>query len=426
MTDFSIEKLQKKLIIFANKNKEDHHKNYDEIDYLNTWLSNLGNFNLKKKFFEISTWENLKSLFFLFYKKNISQNYKFYENINHNSKLRKQYQNLIISFKSNNTDFDTHFSSKRKNSKNSLWFLINLTDNDLIEKSNNIIISKKKIQNLFLIKIKTIFLFIFWFFLSKKNHYEKNFFDTLSSAMDKVDLAHVKKVFFPYEAQPYQKYLINFIKEKNPKCQIVAYCHGGLPSVPIEYVHHRLIDKIYVHSKTEKQILNNFFGWKKSKIFVSKSFRHIDKKKINSNKFYLPYSFNYDYKLEKNLNFLSQEYDLSSIKIVSHPFSKNTINQKKLIDYFNKIKKISSKSRKNRDKLAIFLGVTGSILEALQNKLTVIHVTNNPHFELYSNLLWKNIKIKKISKRIFVYKLKRKHNLIQYSSVNYFIKKHRL
>ena len=72
------------------------------------------------------------------------------------------------------------------------------------------------------------------------------------------------------------------------------------------------------------------------------------------------------------------------------------------------------------------MGVTGSILEALQNKLTVIHVTNNPHFELYSNFLWKNIKIKKISKRIFVYKLKKKNNLIQYSSINYFIKKHKL
>ena len=216
------------------------------------------------------------------------------------------------------------------------------------------------------------------------------------------------------------------IKKKNPKCKIIAYCHGGLPSVPIEYVYNRLIDEIYVHSKIEKQILKNFFGWKKSKIFVSKSFRHFDNKKINSNKFYLPYSFNYDYKLEENLNILSQEYDLSSIKIASHPFSKNNINQKKLIDYFSKIKKITPKTRKNPDNIAIFLGVTGSILEALQNKLTVIHVTNNPHFELYSNFLWRNIKIKKISERIFVYKLKKKDNLIKYSPINYFIKKHRL
>ena len=424
--DNSIEKLQKKLIIFVNKKKEDHHKNYDEIDYLNTWLSNLGNFNLKKKFLDISIWENLKLSFFLFYKRNISKNYIYYESTTHVSKLRKQYQNLIISFKSNNNDFDNHFSSNRKNSKNSLWFLINLTDKDLIEKSNNIIISKKKIQNLFFIKIKTIFLFIFWFFSFKKKYYEKFFFDTLSIAMDKVDLASVKKVFFPYEAQPYQKYLINLIKKKNPKCKIIAYCHGGLPSVPIEYVYNRLIDEIYVHSKIEKQILKNFFGWKKSKIFVSKSFRHFDNKKINSNKFYLPYSFNYDYKLEENLNILSQEYDLSSIKISSHPFSKNNINQKKLIDYFSKIKKITPKTRKNPDNIAIFLGVTGSILEALQNKLTVIHVTNNPHFELYSNFLWRNIKIKKISERIFVYKLKKKDNLIKYSPINYFIKKHRL
>ena len=222
MIDNSIERLQKKLIIFVNKNKEDQHKNYDEINYLNTWLSNLGNFNLKKKFLDISFWENLKLLFFLFYKRNISKNYKFYENINHDSKLRKKYQNLIISFKSNNTDFDNHFSSRRKNSKNSLWFLINLTDDDLTEKSNNIIISKKKIQNLFFIKVKTIFLFIFWFFLSKKSHYEKFFFETLENGINKVDLENIKKVFFPYEAQPYQKYLINLIKKK--KSKMSNYC----------------------------------------------------------------------------------------------------------------------------------------------------------------------------------------------------------
>ncbi len=426
MIDDSIEKLQKKLIIFANKNKKNHYKKYDESNYLNTWLSNLGNFYLKKKFLNLSFLENLKLLFFLFYKKNVAQNYKFYEILNYDRKLKKKYQNLIISFKSNDTDFDSHFSSKRMYSKNSLWFLINLSDNNLTEKSNNIIISKKRRQNLILVKIKTIFLFLFWLFYPKKKHNEENFFEALRNGINKVNLIKIKKVFFPYEAQPYQKYLINLIKEKNPKSQIIAYCHGGLPSVPIEYVHNKLIDKIYVHSKIEKQILNVFFGWKNSKIFVSKSFRHFNKKKITSNKFYLPYSFDYDYKLQENLNFLSKKYDLRSIKIVSHPFSKNSLNEKRLINHFYRIKKKQYKISKNRSKIAIFLGVTGSILEALQNKLTVIHVTNNPHFELYSNFLWKNIEVKKLSKRIFVYKLKKKNNLIQYSSINYFIRKHRL
>ena len=116
--DNSIEKLQKKLIIFVNKKKEDHHKNYDEIDYLNTWLSNLGNFNLKKKFLDISIWENLKLSFFLFYKRNISKNYIYYESTTHVSKLRKQYQNLIISFKSNNNDFDNLLIDSKKKETN--------------------------------------------------------------------------------------------------------------------------------------------------------------------------------------------------------------------------------------------------------------------------------------------------------------------
>ena len=66
------------------------------------------------------------------------------------------------------------------------------------------------------------------------------------------------------------------------------------------------------------------------------------------------------------------------------------------------------------------MGVTGSILEALQNGLNVSHVTNNPQFELYSNFLWKNIKVTQISERIFSYKLE-KNNLIFFLKKKFFL-----
>ena len=421
-----IENLQKKIIFFANKNKKGYPEQYTEKNYLNTWQLNIGNYYLRKKFLKIPFFENCKLLFFLFYKKNITENYNFYSTPANDKILKKKYLNLIISFKSNKTDFDTHFSSNRSNSKNSLWFLINLSDQEFTEKSDNIIFSRKKINSLNFIKFKTIILFLFWLFSPNKNHDEKLFFDTFEDALNKINLDTIKKIFLPYESQPYQKYIINLIKKKNPNCKVIAYCHGGLPSLPIEYFDNKLVDKIYVHSQVEKNILNNFFGWKKKKIVLTKSFRHYDKKKICSNNFYLPYNFNFNFSLKDDLDFISSKYNLRLTKIVSHPFSRNSINQKKIKDYFNKIKKKNNLIVKKQDNIAIFLGVTGSILEALQNKLTVIHVTNNPQFELYSNFLWKNILVKKISSRIFVYKLKEKNNLIKYSNKNYFIKKNKL
>tara|TARA_B100001057_G_scaffold354793_1_gene356777 strand:- start:1283 stop:2563 length:1281 start_codon:yes stop_codon:yes gene_type:complete len=421
-----IENIQKKIIFFANKNKKRYSEQYTEKNYLNIWQLNIGNYYLRKKFLKISFFENCKLLFFLFYKKNIAENYNFYSTPANDKIFKKKYLNLIISFKSNKTDFDTHFSSNRSSSKNSLWFLINLSDQKLTEKSDNIIFSRKKKNSLNFIKFKTIILFLFWLFSPNKNHDEKLFFDTFEDALNKININTLKKIFLPYESQPYQKYIINLIKKKNPNCKVIAYCHGGLPSLPIEYFDNELVDKIYVHSKVEKNILNNFFGWKKKKIILTKSFRHYNKKKICSNNFYLPYSFNFNFRLKDDLDFISSKYNLGSIKIVSHPFSGSSKNQKKITDYFNKIKKKNNLIVKKQDNIAIFLGVTGSILEALQNKLTVIHVTNNPQFELYSNFLWKNILVKKINSRIFVYKLKEKNTLVKYSNKNYFIKKNKL
>ena len=426
MKNGKIEYLQKKIISFVSKHKKNKYNQFSDINYLNTWVLNFGNYFLRKKFLDLSFFDNLNFLFFLFYKKNISENYNFYFNFSSKNILKNIYQNLVISFKSNYSDFDTHFSSNRSYTKNSLWLLINLTDKNFFEKSENIIISKKKINNVLFIKFKTTILFLIWLIFGSKNHEDKNFISTFNRIFDRVNLRHIKRVFLPYEAQPYQKYLINLIKKKNRKCEIIAYCHGGLPSLPIEYTQNKLIDKIYVHSKVEQSILTKFFGWKKTKIFLTKSFRHFKKNKIKPNKLYLPYNFNFNKKLKEDLHFLFSRYDMGRIKVVSHPFVKNSRNQKKLHNYIHHLKQKKNSKYDKKNTKTIFLGVTGSILEALQNGLNVIHVTNNPQFELYSNFLWKNIKVTQISERIFSYKLEKKNNLIFFSKKNFFIKKNKL
>ena len=88
--------------------------------------------------------------------------------------------------------------------------------------------------------------------------------------------------------------------------------------------------------------------------------------------------------------------------------------------------KISNNKGQTPNNISIFIGVTGSILEGLQNGINIVHIMNNPEFELYSNYLWKDFLINKMSERIYLYKLKRGNTLIQYSKENYFIKKFNL
>ena len=64
------------------------------------------------------------------------------------------------------------------------------------------------------------------------------------------------------------------------------------------------------------------------------------------------------------------------------------------------------------------MGYTGSIIEALERGNSVIHITENPIFEIYSDKIWKSIKCYKINENIFTYSLKKKGKLIVFGKKN--------
>jgi hypothetical protein len=421
-----INNVQKKIINFSIKNYKESYKSFGDRDYLNIWSRNLGNLTIKKLFLNNSFFQLFKDYFFIFYKKNVSQNYSYFYNL---SKIKRGdfelIENIIISFKKNNSSFDDHFSSQRLKSKKTLWYLIDLDEKHYSknpELLNYLVILKKKKYSFLFIKIKTLLFFFWWFFKENKNFYDYEFFNCLKNACDEIKDLKIQRIFIPYEAQPFQKYLIYILKKKFPNSKIICYCHGGLPSLPIEYIPNKNISQIIVHSNVEKNILKNFFKWEKKKIFVMKSFRFINKNNVKKNFMYLPYYFILSSRLIEDINSLLKNFKLDKFEVIPHPHTFNMSCQKNIISYFEK-NKLSSKNQfmilKN---YVICIGVTGAILEALQNKLNVIHITINPEFELYSDFLWNNIIIEKFSDRIFIYKLKNNTNLINYSQKNYFLK----
>ena len=64
--------------------------------------------------------------------------------------------------------------------------------------------------------------------------------------------------------------------------------------------------------------------------------------------------------------------------------------------------------------LSIFIGATGSVVEALERNVYTIHICENPSLELYSKKLWKFIQVKRINNYIYKYDSIGRNRLIKF------------
>jgi hypothetical protein len=427
MLNNSIQQKQKKILNYLKKYNHFLNNNYEDLYYFNTWSTNCGNFFIKKKFIQIGFIYKIQICFKLFYKKILDEKSEFSFKKNFLLKSTNQKKNLIISYQTNkDQNYDLYFGCKRLSSKDSIWLLINLTDYNLNTKYRSVILKKIFKLNYFKIIFLSIILLPVWLIVKKKSIFQKNFLNSLKKIFLQLPLSKIKNVYLPYESQPFQRFIANHIKRTNKKISITGYVHGGLPSLPAEYYPNKNIDKLIVHSKVEKDILVNIMGWNKKKIKTEKAFRFFKKNSIKEKVIYLPYDFQLNINLYNDLKYLSNKYNLSNFKIANHPAkykSKKHLILIKILNYFKK--KNFSKNKLKLKNSSIFIGVTGSILEGLQNNLSIIHLMNFPEIELYSNKLWKSISNVKIQERIYKYNLL-KGRLVNYSRPNSFLRKFNL
>jgi predicted transcriptional regulator len=83
------------------------------------------------------------------------------------------------------------------------------------------------------------------------------------------------------------------------------------------------------------------------------------------------------------------------------------INSKKIL--------ITNKTCK---KFSIFIGSTSAVIEALVRGVNVMHITQNPIFDVYTKKLWPNIKVEKISHYTYKYSTNKKNNFIKFGNKN--------
>jgi len=426
-------KLKQKEIIFKIKkyiNKECSSDNdffYKEQNYFINWAETEGKFKLISVIKNLINFTLIDRLKFFFIK--IIHQEQDYEIID-NSKIDCNYNNLVFSYFSkndfvNSTIIDRFFSDNTLKNKKSLWILL-YQGNDKIKlnkKYNNIIILKKK--NFINNKIYFFLLILrFLIFLKKINFKKNKLYSSINLILDKIiNNNKINFFFYSFESQPLQHYIKFLVNKINPSIKCLAYLHTALPALPTEFIlseftQHDLIS----HGNVNKIILKKL-GWKNKNFILNKSFRYKKRDKtFFRNKIFLPYDFKdslYIFKqIKKIINYKKMNI-YSSFEIVNHPFMTNSKKHLNLIKNLNKIM-IDNKSKINN--FCLCVGSTATIIESLENGIDVVHLVNEPIFEVYTSFFWKHLKTKFLEKNIFLYSLKKKNSYISFGTHNEFLR----
>ncbi|WP_157101746.1 hypothetical protein [Candidatus Pelagibacter sp. HIMB1321] len=344
------------------------------------------------------------------------------------------YNNIIFTwanfdnFRNDGSLDDKFFNVNSKYSKNTLWIVIYL-DKFLPKKINNNIILYQTIRtNINIIRF-THFLLnktinyknpnLYLHSIANFSFFAENFFNIVKPYLT----PNIKKIFFPFECQPFQNKIIHYLKTEKFKTKIIGYIHAPPLSFPSNYIYRKFSpDEIIVNGDDQLYCFNKFLNWPKKIIKVRPSTRFLKYKKISmSNKIYFPMTIRNSSSVISSLRKIinSNEFCLKDIEIQKHPFS---AKEKKIINFEQNLKSILKKEKikkkNNRRDLSIFIGSTGAIIEALERGVKVIQICEFPVLDVYSEKFWRNIIVKKLYNNVFTYKLKKKGKLIKLGKNN--------
>jgi hypothetical protein len=371
-----------------------------------TWADCIGNEKIKllqkNRLISFQYFKNILKEIFLI---GINSNYEIAS-----SKIEtKNIDNVIYSycskknFNNNGEFYDTNFNYGSKKNSKTVWFLI----------SQDNYIPKKIFNTFILYKKKNYFNLYYLFHSFLKNIFKKNFFHKFNYTYDyskicykfffsKLQNAHFN-LYIPYENRPHQNQIIRATKKISKKNKIYCYYQRAPEPLQLEMIYkEKNIDKLYVCSKIQKNIFIKYFSWPEKKIEIINSLKHL--KFLNrSSHIFLPYNIeNSKFFLERleKLQHLKKR-SFNNYKISIHPLnekSKEHLHLKKMI----KINLTKNKNKPNN--VPIILGAPGGTAsEMLDTVGKVYHICDN-YLDIFSQKIWKNVKVTKISDSIYEYK----------------------
>jgi hypothetical protein len=350
-------------------------------------------------------------------------------------KILNNNKNIIITwgnnknFNSKGNFFDKYYNTDAKKLKSTLWIVFKTDADELPKLKDNIVLlyqdSKKKFSFLKFIRI-----------LTKVNYWKNLNFsyqdDNARRIWKKIDpffTSSVTNLYMPYEGQPFQNYIIEQSKKKNPWIKSCGYIHSFPLGLPANLMHRKSSpQKILINGSCQKDYLCKNLGWAKEKIFVVESLRFEKNKKMNS-QIFLPYYiedplFIYNKLMElKKIELYTNIF--KSLKIKNHPETTDSLVHKKLIINLKKNIVKNNKFLKSNN-YSIFIGCSGAIIEALVRNVKVIHISSEPILEIYSNL-WNFLNLSKIIENVYTYNIKKninKKNVIKIDNKKKLLKKY--
>ena len=297
----------------------------------------------------------------------------------------------------------------QKKNKNTYWFLISL-DNFVPKKKKNIFIIYKK---------KKTFNFLYLIKYISKNFFKKNNFHSCNNTTNISKIysnffynalkKHKFNLYIPYESRPHQNAIIKITKKISNKNKIYGYYHRMPEPFQSEMIYKiKDIDKLYVCSMIQKRIFSKHFLWPSKKLQIINSLRY--SKLLKRDKFiFLPYEIkdvNSFFKCLKKLLILKQA-NINGFDISIHPLKKNNKNH---IGLKHKIENeifVGSRYNLNNSKrldAPIIIGEPGSVASEMLDTIGKVYHISNSHLDIFSEKIWKSIKVKKISESIYEYK----------------------
>jgi hypothetical protein len=386
---------------------------------------------------QLKLWHNFKKNFFFFLKINFKNilgtlYIKTYKIKNHQNLKKIKFKNLIItwgdkkSFDDNGSYYDKYFNVNSNDNKETLWFIIFSGKRIPKKISKNCAIFYEVKKKFSYIKIFIVLKNI----LSIKNLYHKQSIMTeysysILSEIKKILNKNFVRILMPYEGQPFQNTIFYLSKKIIKKIKTIGYVHSFPIALPLNFIFRQgSPDNLIVNGYDQYLCMNKYLGWKSNRIDILQSLRFSGLRKMNGF-IYLPYQISSEKIILSSLSkiFANKKYiQYSYLKIKNHPLrTKSQIH----IKLTNKIKNyLYNYDKKIIPDFSIFIGSTGSIIEALEIGSKVIHISSNPLFEIYSNKLWSNIKVKKIDEFIFEYSLIKHSQLIKFNYGKSYFKKY--
>ena len=417
-----LKELVKKIkLIENNKSNLENAQNF----YYPTFSDSIGLFEILKLFkYKINYFD-----FYLKILKNIFSGIFFSYSKIYKNGVTLNYDNIIFTwanfknFNHNGSLDDRYFNINSRKTKSTLWIVIYSSNQIPKTIDQNILIYKNMRKKIKIIRftffiLKKIFtcrnLSIFFHNISNFSFFGNNFYNDIKVYLK----PEIKKIFFPFEYQPFQNRIIYHLKKNKIKTKVIGYIHAPPLSFPSNYIYRKISpDEIIVNGQDQLTCFNKSLNWPKKRIKVKSSTRFLKNKKIlMGNKIYFPMTIRNENQVYESFSYIinSNKFCISGLEIKKHPVS---AKEKKVIRFEKKLKKLLSsekeKNFKRNRNLSIFIGSTGAIIEALERGVKVIQICEFPLLDIYSNKLWRNIIVNKITENIYTYRLKKKGRLIK-------------